>query len=204
MVEQYLAWQLSGQITCNTPLWPFLGLTDRWLDKPNPNKLVVSGPSTCLFYPTILFNLYLQQIPNPYLLGARKWLLWVNCIERIGIWPLLKTWNWQQLENILPVWIYWLCIPISTKMNGFHLGTFSAQVGLHGGWWSTGPAKNNYHLRCLLTKNKTKFLWIRLGEWSDRLPQICCHWLFGEGLLAKFSPFLRKSYRNKVYPSTRL
>ena len=32
---------------------------------------------------------------------------------------MLKTCNWQRLENLLSAWVYWLCIPVSTKANEF-------------------------------------------------------------------------------------
>ena len=90
--------------------------SDNWLDRPNPINQLVLAPT---FIPTILLNLHLQQVPNPYFLGARKWWLRINCVERIEIWPVLRTWNWQWLKNLPTVWVYWLCISISTKANGF-------------------------------------------------------------------------------------
>ena len=126
------------------------------LDRPDPlNRLVMSSPSTNMFYfdRTVLLNLHLQQVLNPYILGARRGWLRVNCIERIGISPKLRTWNWQRLENLPSARLYWSCIPVSTKANGFPLGTFPTQIGLCVGWWSTGPAKNMHHLWCLQIKS---------------------------------------------------
>ncbi len=38
-------------------------------------------------------------------------------------------------------------------MNGFPLGLFPTQVGLHGGWWSIGPKKYIQQSWLLLSKN---------------------------------------------------
>ena len=110
------------------------------------NQLVLSIPST---YMAILFNLHLQQIPNPCLLGTKWQWLRVNCIKKIGIWPLLKTWNQHGLENLLPVQVYWPCIIISTKVNGFLSWYILDTSWTLCGWWSPGPAKKKHYLRCL-------------------------------------------------------
>ena len=75
--------------------------------------------SPICFIPTVILNLHLQQISNPYLLGARWRWLRVNCVEKIGIWPVLKTWNRQRLGNLPSARKYWSCYPVSTKANGF-------------------------------------------------------------------------------------
>ena len=67
----------------------------------------------------VLFNLHWQKILSSFLWGHRRQWLKVNWIEWIGIGPLLKTWNLQVLENPLHQWVYWSCIPVSTKVNGF-------------------------------------------------------------------------------------
>ena len=103
-------------MTCNTPFWPLLGLTDGQID---PIRSCQAVAPIC-FIPTVLLNMHSQQVPNPYLLSARRRWLRVNCVERIEFWPVLRTWNCQQLENILSARVYWSCIPVSTKTNGFH------------------------------------------------------------------------------------
>ena len=91
VVEQYLVRQPSRQATYNTSLWPSLGLTGGRTD---PIRSVCWSfqaiVATC-FIPTVLFNLQLQKIPNPYLLRARRRWLSVSYVERIGMWPMLKT-----------------------------------------------------------------------------------------------------------------
>ena len=70
------------------------------------------------FIPTVLLNLHLQQVPNPYLLVARKRLLRVNCAENLEFdqrWELeIRNGSeaYPQLENTGPV------SPVSTKANG--------------------------------------------------------------------------------------
>ena len=68
---------------------------------------------TC-FILTVLLNRHWQQVPNTYVLGAKRRWLGVNCVERIGIWPVLRTLNWQWLGNLLSTRIFW-----SSKANGF-------------------------------------------------------------------------------------
>ena len=110
-------------------------------DRPDPiNRLVVPIPGAYMFFPTVFANLHRQEVPNPYLLGSRRRWLKVNCIERIGIWPQLKTYS--QLEYTSRV----------SPSQPRRIDTFSTQVGLFGGWWSTGLAKNKHHLWNLPTK----------------------------------------------------
>ena len=124
----------------NTPLWPLLGLMgDRIVLIPSIGWSYQALAPIC-YIPTVLLNLHLQKVPNPYLLFAGRWWLSVNYVERIGIWLVLRTWNWQRLG------VYWSRIPVSTKVNGFPLCSFPTQVGLLGGWWGAGPTKNMLHI----------------------------------------------------------
>ena len=66
--------------------------------------------ATIYFIPTVLLNLHLQQVPNPYQLVARNRWLRVNCVE-IGIWAALRTWNWQRIGSLLSTRVYWSHIP---------------------------------------------------------------------------------------------
>ena len=97
-----------------------LGLTTGWIGPIRSIGWSCQALAPICFFLTVLLNLHLQQIPNPYLLGARRRWLRVNCIERIGIWPVLRTWNWQWLGNLLLTRVYWLCVPLSTKANIFN------------------------------------------------------------------------------------
>ena len=64
---------------------------DRRLDWLDPiNRPVISSPSTYMFIPTVLSNLHLEQVPNAYILGARRWWLMVTCFEKIIIWPVQR------------------------------------------------------------------------------------------------------------------
>ena len=116
VVEQYLVRQPSGQVTRNAPL--FLSQTDGRIGPIRSISWSCQVPAPIYFNSTVLFHLHSQQIPNPYLLGVRRQWLRVNCVERIRIRPLLKTWNRQRLENFPPC-EYWSCISISMKANGF-------------------------------------------------------------------------------------
>ena len=93
VIEQSLI-RRQWSLTCKTPLCPLLCLTG-------------------------VLNLHLQQVPKPYLLDARRRWLRINYVERIGIWPVLRTWNWQQLGNLRSVRLYRSRIPVSTTANGF-------------------------------------------------------------------------------------
>ena len=106
-------------MSCNTPLWPLLSLTGGRIDPIRSFDWLWQALAPICFIPTRLLSLYLQQVPNPYPLGARRRWLKVNCVERIGIWPALRTWNWQRLGNLLSARVYWSCIPASTKANRF-------------------------------------------------------------------------------------
>ena len=114
-------------MSCNTPFWPLLSLTGGWIGLVWSIGWSCQALAPVCFIPTVLLNLHLQQIPNPYLLGVRRRWLRVNCIERIGIWPVLRTWNWQWLRNLPSAWVYWLRTPISNKANGLPLSSFPTQ-----------------------------------------------------------------------------
>ena len=99
-------WAVIDLATEWSMLHATLALTwsDRRSDRLNLiNRLVMSSP--ICFISTVVLNLHLQQVLNPYLLGAR-------------IWPVLRTWNWQRLGSLPSTRVYWSRIPVSTKTNG--------------------------------------------------------------------------------------
>ncbi len=53
---------------------------------------------------------------------------------------MLRTGNWQRFKYAGHV------SPSQPRRMGLPLGSFPTQVGLHDGWWSTGPAKNIQHI----------------------------------------------------------
>ena len=79
---------------------------------------------TCLFSPELIIQSALtKQCPNLYLIGAREWGLRVNWVERKGRLTLsdwvIKTSIWQRFEILLLIQVYWYCILVSAKANGF-------------------------------------------------------------------------------------
>ena len=122
-------------MSCNPLFWPLLGLMGGRISPIRSVGWSCQALAPIYFIPIILLNLHLQQVPNTYLLAARRRLLRVNCVERIGIWPVLRTWNWQRLGSLPSTRVYWSRIPVLTKANGFPLVTFPTQVRFRGGWW---------------------------------------------------------------------
>ena len=106
------------------------------------------------FIPTVFLNLYLQQVPNPYLLVTRRRWLRVNCVENRNLTRAenlkLATARKPTLNSSILV-----AYPPSQPM-GYSLGSFPTQVGLHGRWWSAGPVKNIQHIWRLQTKNQNE------------------------------------------------
>ena len=86
VVEQSLIRRLSCQCFATPTLGP--NFVRRAVGETRSNQS--AGRIKFLHLHVNLLNLHLQQVPNPYLLGARKRWMRVNCIERIGIWPVLK------------------------------------------------------------------------------------------------------------------
>ena len=135
-------------------------------DRPDPiNQLVMLSPSTYMFYPDYTFKSALVANSQTYLLGARRRWMKVNCVERIGICPVLRTWNWQQLENLPSAWVYWLCIPASTKANGFPPWYIPNTIWIL--WWVVKHRTKEKYIACIPSSNKkTKqnLQGIRLGK----------------------------------------
>ena len=73
-VKQSLTWQLSGQVTYNTPLWPLLGMTGGWTGPIQSIGWSRQALAPICLVPTVFFHLDLEQILYPfYLIDARRW-----------------------------------------------------------------------------------------------------------------------------------
>ena len=138
MVEQSMPWQLSGQVTCSTPLWSLLG---------SQRGLIWSIGWSCqalapiYSFSTVFFNLHLWQTSNLlYPIGVRWWWLRVSCIARIELWPWLNhraisIFYWKPeissgLKILLLSRVYWSCMLILINTAGTHFGKLPTQVGL--------------------------------------------------------------------------
>ena len=150
VIDLVIEWSMS----CNTPLWPLLGLTSSRRGPIQSIGLSCQAQAPTCFILTVLLNLHLQQVPNPYLLGVRRWWLRVNCIERIGIWPLLRTWNWQRLKNLSSTRVYWSCIPVSTKANGFPPWFIPNTSWIL--WWVVERRASEKYIAHMVSSNKKK------------------------------------------------
>ena len=121
-------------------------------------------------------------MPNPYLLGARRQWLRFTGVERIGIWPVLWTWNWQRLGNLPSIRVYWFAYPRLNQGKWVSPLVHSTQVGLRG-----GPAKiivsSNKKTKRNLSESDSE------NEAADFSRFIAIESL-EEVCLAKFSPFL--------------
>ena len=129
MVEQSLIRRQSGQWLATHHFGPYLVWRAIGSDQ-------LAGPDIpwhiCLFFFSPdhiiesalveLFDLQLWKHSQPYILyNARK--LRVNCAMSQDFKPMLdycvtKTKIWQRLGIMILAWIYWYCIPVSTKANG--------------------------------------------------------------------------------------
>ena len=143
------------------------------------------------FIPTVLLNLHLQQVPNPYQLVARRQWLRVSCVENRNLTSAekLATARTPTLNSSILV----AYPPSQPRRMGNPLGSFPTQVGLRGGWRSAGPVKNIRQIWHLQTK-KTKQ---NLSESDSEneaadFPRFIVIKSLEEVFLAKFSPFLIK------------
>ena len=68
-------------MACNTPLWPLLSLMGGQIGPIRSIGWSCQALAPIYFIPTVLLNLHWQQVPEPYLLGARRRWLKVNCVE---------------------------------------------------------------------------------------------------------------------------
>ena len=78
MIDLAIEWSMAY----NTLLWPLLGLTSSRIGPDLINRLVLSCPSTCMFFlPNVLINLHLQNNSQPFFIDAKRRGLRVNCVE---------------------------------------------------------------------------------------------------------------------------
>ena len=75
---------------------------------------------------------------------------------------------------------------------GFPLGIFPTQVGLHGGWWNTGPAKNKQHLASSNKKIKQNLSESDSENEAAVFPRFIVIESLKEVCLAKFFLFLKE------------
>ena len=187
---------LSGDRAVNGLQHTTLALTwsDSRSDRPDPmNRLVMSSPSTYMFYPDRTFKSTLQQIPNPYLLDARRRWLRVNFVERIQLWPVLRVWNWQRLGNRPSTRVYWSHIPVSTKANGLP-PWFIPNTSWTPLWVAERRASEKYTAYMASSNKKTKRNLSESDSENDaaEFPKSIVIESLEETYQAKFSPFLKK------------
>ena len=177
-------------MTCNTPLWPLIGQTGGQIGLIWSVGWSRQALAPICFIPSVLLNLLLQQVPNPYLLGTRRQWLRVNCIERIGIWPVLKTLNWQWLGSLHSTQVYWSHIPISTKANGLPLW-FVSNTGWTP-WWVVERRTSKKYIAYMASSNKKSKQNLSESD-SENEATGFSRFIVIESLeacLGKFSPFL--------------
>ena len=142
VVEQSLVRRQSGQWLATHHFGPYLvwravGLGPIWSIGWSCQALAHK-----YFIPTVLLNLHLQKVPNPYLLVARRRWLRVNCVENRNVTSAenlkLVTVRKPTLNSSILV----AYPPSQPRRMGYPLGSFPTQVGLRGGWRSAEPAKN--------------------------------------------------------------
>ena len=130
VVEQYLALQTSGQVTCNTLLWPLLSWMGGQTSSIWSINWLYQAPAPICFVPTIFFNLHCQQAFNPYFLDVRRWWLRITGVGRMIIWPWL---NYMVISNVYwkpeivkdsKTWYTGSVLPFQWRWTGFPLGTF--------------------------------------------------------------------------------
>ena len=80
------------------------------------------------------------------------------------------------------------------RQISFPFGKFPTQVGLLGGWWCAGPAKNKHYLCLLQVKQIEQNLSKSFGEWCCRDPKIHWTWIFGRPASQIISLLNREGY----------
>ena len=97
----------------------------------------------------------------------------------------LKPWKKKGPDTLLPTWVYWLCSLVSTKSNDVPL------------WYIPNPSCTPWLEVEYRTSEKqtlhiafSKKIWVGFEEWSDRHPEIYCHWIFGKDLLSQIISIL--------------
>ena len=191
-------------MSCNTPLWPLLGLTGGRISPIRSIGWPCQALVPICFITTILLNLHLQQVPNLYQWGARRRWLRVNCVERIGIWPVLRTWNWQPLGTLPSTRVYWSRISISTKANGIPSG-FILNTSWTRWWVMERRASEKYaaHMASSNKKSKRNLSESDSENEAADFPKFIVIEPLKEVCLAKFLPFLiEKVISTRASPKT--
>ena len=150
--------------------------------------------SPIYFIPTVLLNLHLQEVPNPYLLVARRRWLRINCVENRNLTSAenlkLATARNPTYSSILVAYH-----PSQPRRMGYPLGSFPTQVELRAGWWSSGPVKIYSIYGVFKQKSKRNLSESDSENEAADLPRFIVIESLEEVCLAKFSPFLiEKSY----------
>ena len=150
MVEQSLIRRQSGEWLATHHFGPYLVRRAVGLGLIRSIDWSCQALAPIYFIPTVLLNLHLQQVPNPYQLVARRRWLRVNCVENrnlISAEKLATARNPTLNSSILVEYP-----PSQPRRMGYPLGLFPTQFGLRGGWRSAGPVKNIQHIWRLQTK----------------------------------------------------
>ena len=165
----YLVWQAVGLGPIQSISWSYQALAPIY------------------FILTVLLNLHLQQVPNPYLLIARRRWLRVNCVENRNLTSAENLKLAMAQKPTLNSSILVTYPPSQPRRMGYPLGSFPRQVGLRGGWRSTGPVKNIQHIWHLQTK--------KLNETSQNQTQR----IFGVGMPSQILTFPHR--KSNIYKS---
>ena len=192
-------------MTCNIPLWPLFGLTGGRISPIQSIGWSYQVLAPIYFIPTVLLNLHLQQVPIFFLLlvARRQWLR-VNCIERIGIWPVLRTWNWQRLRSLPSTRVYWSRFPVSTKANGLPPWFIPNTSWIP--WWVEERRASEKYTVYMASSNKKSKQYLSESDLENEaadFPRFIVIESLEEVCLAKFSPFLiEKVISTRASPKT--
>ena len=149
MVEQSLIRRQSGQWLATHHFGPYLVWRAVGLGPIRSIGWSCQALAPIYFIPTVFLNLHLQ-VPNPYLLVARRRWLRVNCVENRNLTSAEKLATARKPtpnSSILDAYP-----PSQPRRMGYPLGLFTTQVGLSGGWRNAGPVKNIQQIWHLQTK----------------------------------------------------
>ena len=190
MVEQSLIRRQSGQWLATHNFGPYLDWRAVGLG------LIRSIGWSCQALASIYFIPTVQQVPNPYLLVARRWWLRVNCVENRNLARNLATARNPTLNSSI-------LVAYSPSRMGYPLGSFPVQVGLRGGCWSGGLVKNIQHIWRLQTKNLNETSQNQTENEAADFPIFIVIESLEEVCLAKFSPFpIEKVLSTRASPKT--
>ena len=106
VVEQSLIRRQSGHWLATHHFGPYLVWQAVGLGPIRPTGWSCQALAPIYLIPTVLLNLYWQQVPNPYLLVARRRWLKVTWVENRNL-----IWNWQRFGSLPSTRVYWLRCP---------------------------------------------------------------------------------------------